>query len=109
MSNDWKCDPELQQPPAVACSDLLGRNVGLFRGGEMPEEDGYYMLDASRATQIKAPSGFVQVVAHWNFGKPWPWCYWLPERKHKQPPRCGCPLRFMSGCVWTGPLRPNNQ
>lgn len=79
-------------------------SIGLMRGELPPTEDGYYILDASKAEGWTGPSGDVEIVTHTNNGKPWVWCYWLPNSKGKRA-RCGIPLSCMRGARWIGPLQ----
>ena len=110
MKNQKSEAKSLTAPIGVVFSDLLGSNGFSGREAEMmpwPNRDGYWLLKADKANQIKAPNGFVEIVSHENFGKPWRWCYWVPPKRFKAPPRSGCPLDVMDGCEWIGPLLPN--
>jgi hypothetical protein len=101
---------ELNAVTGIGSGAWLGSNGWNGREADVmpwPNRDGYWLLRTDQASQIKGPNGFVEIVSHENFGKTWRWCYWLPTKKHKSPPRCGCPLEAMNGCEWIGPLLPN--
>ena len=111
MKNQKSEAKSLTATLGVVFSDLLGSNGFTGREAEVmpwPNRDGFWLLKADRAKQVKAPNGFVEIVSHENFGKPWRWCYWVPPKRFKAPPRSGCPLDAMEGCEWIGPLLPNS-